>query len=83
MGCLRARVEAGEEDTEGSNCQRPQWVEIEKCKDEGYVLVHVYEVKLCRYIHTWHASIASAIAEASADFSVAEKEWTLVGREES
>jgi hypothetical protein len=83
MGCLRARVQKSEEDAGGNDCQRPHWVEIEKLKDEGYVLVHVYEVKYCRHIHTWHSSITSAMAEANADFSVAEKEWTLVGRKES
>jgi hypothetical protein len=83
MGCLRARVQMSEEDAEGANCERPHWVEIEKLKEEGYVLVHVYEVKVCRHIHTWHSSISSAMTEANLDFSVAEKEWTLVGREES
>jgi hypothetical protein len=83
MGCLRARVQVSEEDAEGANCERPQWVEIEKLKDEGYVLVHVYEMTLCRYIHTWHSSIASAMAEANLDFSVTENEWSLTGKEES
>jgi hypothetical protein len=83
MGCLRAKVQVRDQDTDGANCERPHWVEIEKLKDQGYVLVHVYEVKLCRYIHTWHSSIASAMAEASLDFSVAENEWSLTGNEES
>jgi hypothetical protein len=83
MGCLRARVQMTDQNTEGGSCQRPQWVEIAKLKDDGHILVHVFEVKYCRHIHTWHSSIASAMAEANLDFSVAENEWTLSGREES
>ncbi len=85
MSVLRAKVlpDNGDSQSKVSEIAPPQWVEIEKCKEKGYVLVHVYEAKICRYVHTWHSSIASAMAEAHLDFSVAENEWSLMSREDS
>ncbi len=57
------------------------WVEIEKRKEEGFLLSHIYETQ-CPFIHIWHDSIESAKAEANLDFSVAENEWEVVTRED-
>jgi hypothetical protein len=83
MSVLRARVRAShtEPEDQGVDFQHPQWVEIEKCKEDGYVLIHVYEVQYCRFVHTWQPSVKEAKNEAEFEFSVDEREWETVGRE--
>jgi hypothetical protein len=60
----------------------PDWIEIEQGSEDGYLLVHVY-LREGPFIHTWHASVEEAKAEAKAEFSVEEDEWESIAEEDS
>jgi hypothetical protein len=57
----------------------PQWVEIEQ-QAEGFLLIHMY-VRPVPFVHTWHATLDEAKAEARADFNIGEDEWEAVPAE--
>ncbi|MFH0823697.1 MAG: hypothetical protein V2B18_13190 [Pseudomonadota bacterium] len=60
----------------------PQWVEIERAVEGGYLLVTI-DGRGWSFVETWHASVEEAKAEAELDFSVGENDWASVNGENS
>jgi hypothetical protein len=54
----------------------PQWVEIEQ-GIKGFLLIHIH-LREGPFVHTWHATVEEAKAEAKTDFNIGENDWVEV-----